>query len=80
MEDAMSQELTRFPITPRERHETAKSFDDVVAMPEDHRPRQQDRPQDKPLPPDGPEVDQDKPLPPDAPDVDQDEPHEPMVD
>ncbi|HSK91690.1 MAG TPA: hypothetical protein VK875_10285 [Euzebyales bacterium] len=47
----MSQERTRFPITPQERHETAKSFDDVDAMPEQNRPRKERRPQDKPPPP-----------------------------
>lgn len=47
----MGEELTRFPITPQERHETAKSFDDVRAVPEEHEPRQEEQPQDKPLPP-----------------------------
>ena len=47
----MSQERTRFPITPQERHRTAASFDDVAAMPEDNRPRREERPQDKPAPP-----------------------------
>lgn len=48
----MSEELTRFPITPEERHRTAQSFDDVHAVPEENLPRQEERPQDKPLPPD----------------------------
>jgi hypothetical protein len=47
----MSQELTRFPITPKERHRTARSFDDVQAVPEENLPRQEEHPQDKPLPP-----------------------------
>lgn len=46
----MSEELTRFPITPQERHRTARSFDDVQAVPEESLPRQEDQPQDKPLP------------------------------
>lgn len=47
----MSEELTRFPITPQERHRTAKSSDDVRAVPDENLPKQEDRPQDKPLPP-----------------------------
>lgn len=47
----MSQERTRFPITPRDRHRTAQSFDDVQAVPEEKIPRREERPQDKPLPP-----------------------------
>lgn len=47
----MSQERTRFPITPEERHRTARSFDDVQAVPEENLPLQEDQPQDKPLPP-----------------------------
>lgn len=47
----MSEELTRFPITPQDRHRTAKSSDDVRAVPDENLPRQEDRPQDKPLPP-----------------------------
>lgn len=47
----MSEELTRFPITPEERHRTAQSFDDVYAVPEENLPKQEDQPQDKPLPP-----------------------------
>lgn len=47
----MSQERTRFPITPEERHRTARSSDDVQAVPEEHLPRQEEHPQDKPLPP-----------------------------
>ncbi len=47
----MSEELTRFPITPKDRHRTAKSSDDVRAVPDENLPRQEDRPQDKPLPP-----------------------------
>lgn len=61
----MSEELTRFPITPQERHETARSFDDVAAVPEENLPRQEERPQDKPLPPDARAEDQ--PDKPDAP-------------
>ena len=47
----MSEELTRFPITPQERHETAKSSDDIAAVPDENLPTQEERPQDKPLPP-----------------------------
>lgn len=47
----MSEELTRFPITPEERHRTARSSDDVKAVPEENLPRQEEQPQDKPLPP-----------------------------
>lgn len=47
----MSQERTRFPITPQDRHRTARSFDDVRAVPEENIPRREERPQDKPLPP-----------------------------
>lgn len=47
----MSEELTRFPITPQDRHRTAKSSDDVRAVPDENLPKQEDRPQDKPLPP-----------------------------
>ena len=61
----MSEELTRFPITPQERHQTAKSFDDVAAVPDENLPQTEDRPQDKPLPPTAREDDEDKP---DAPD------------
>jgi hypothetical protein len=63
----MSEELTRFPITPEERHETAKSFDDVRAVPEENRPRQEEQPQDKPLPPTEERDDEDKPDPADEP-------------
>jgi hypothetical protein len=70
----MSQERTRFPITPQERHETAKSFDQVEAVPEDRRPRKERRPQDKPRPPDAREADQDKPQPAHERDADPDEP------
>jgi hypothetical protein len=45
----MSEELTRFPITPEERHRTARSFDDVQAVPEESLPRGEEQPQDKPL-------------------------------
>lgn len=65
----MSQERTRFPITPQERHETAKSFDDVAAVPEENLLRQEERPQDKPLPPDAREH-EDKPDTPDEADHD----------
>jgi hypothetical protein len=47
----MSQERTRFPITPQDRHRTARSSDDVRAVPEEKIPRRERRPQDKPLPP-----------------------------
>ncbi|HEX6257679.1 MAG TPA: hypothetical protein VFZ70_17850 [Euzebyales bacterium] len=47
----MSQERTRFPITPQDRHRTALSSDDVRAVPEEKLPRKERRPQDKPLPP-----------------------------
>lgn len=47
----MSEELTRFPITPEERHRTARSFDDVRAVPEENLPRTEEQPQDKPIPP-----------------------------
>lgn len=47
----MSQERTRFPITPQDRHRTAQSFDDVQAVPEENIPHREERPQDKPLPP-----------------------------
>jgi hypothetical protein len=47
----MSQERTRFPITPQDRHRTAMSSDDVRAVPEERAPRKERRPQDKPLPP-----------------------------
>lgn len=63
----MSEELTRFPITPEERHETAKSFDDVRAVPEENQPRQEEQPQDKPLPPTEERDDEDKPDPADEP-------------
>lgn len=48
----MSQERTRFPITPQERHRTARSSDDVAAVPHEHldQPDEQ-RPPDTPLPP-----------------------------
>lgn len=62
----MSEELTRFPITPQERHRTAKSSDDVRAVPDEQLPRREEQPQDKPEPPtarDGAEPDT-----PDAPD------------
>lgn len=65
----MSQERTRFPITPQERHETAKSFDDVDAKPEQSRPREEARPQDKPYPQDRSHSDDE-----DKPDADNDEP------
>lgn len=68
----MSQERTRFPITPQERHETAKSFDEVEAVPEENRPRNERQPQDKPPPRDAAESDQDKPRPAD----DRDDPDE----
>jgi hypothetical protein len=51
MEGDMSEELTRFPITPQERHESAKSSKDVAAVPDENQPRREARPQDKPLPP-----------------------------
>jgi hypothetical protein len=58
----MSQERTRFPITPQERHETAKSSKDVEAKPEENQPQKKKRPQDKPLPPDAAGAgDEDKP-------------------
>lgn len=47
----MSQERTRFPVTPQERHRTAQSFDDVKAVPEENIPQREERPQDKPPPP-----------------------------
>jgi hypothetical protein len=47
----MSEELTRFPITPEGRHRTARSFDDVQAVPEESLPRGEEQPQDKPLAP-----------------------------
>jgi hypothetical protein len=47
----MSQERTRFPITPQDRHRTARSSDDVRAVPEEKVPRRVRRPKDKPLPP-----------------------------
>lgn len=47
----MSEELTRFPITPQERHETARSSDEIRAVPEENLPRQEAQPQDKPPPP-----------------------------
>jgi len=59
----MSEELTRFPITPQERHESAKSSKDVAAVPDENRPRKEARPQDKPLPPQRVEH-PDKPTPP----------------
>ena len=65
------EELTRFPIQPQDRHQTAKSSDDIEARPEEQRPgRQEERPQDKPLtPPRGRDADdeerpQDKPVTP----------------
>lgn len=54
----MSEELTRFPITPEERHRTAQSFDDVKAVPEENQPQQEEHPQDKPLPPTADEDDE----------------------
>jgi hypothetical protein len=58
----MSEELTRFPITPQERHRTARSSDDVRAVPGESLPKHEDRPQDQPLPPTRDEGDeQDKP-------------------
>lgn len=46
------EELTRFPITPQERHQTAKSSDDIAARPEEQRPnRTVDDPPDKPRTP-----------------------------
>jgi len=47
----MSEELTRFPITTEERHRTARSSDDVRAVPEENLPRTEEQPQDKPLRP-----------------------------
>jgi hypothetical protein len=47
----MSEELTRFPITPEERHRTARSSDDVRAVPEENLLRTEEQPQDKPLRP-----------------------------
>lgn len=47
----MSEELTRFPITPQDRHRTARSSDEVRAVPDENLPRQEERPRDKPLPP-----------------------------
>lgn len=60
----MSEERTRFPITPQERHQTAKSSDDIAAVPDENLPRTKDRPQDKPLPPQAREH-EDKPEAPD---------------
>ena len=46
------EELTRFPIQPRDRHETAKSSEDIEARPEEQRPgRKEAHPQDKPVTP-----------------------------
>lgn len=47
----MSEELTRFPITPQERHRTVRSSDDVRAVPEERLPDNEAQPQDKPPPP-----------------------------
>ncbi|CAN5907490.1 hypothetical protein BH23ACT10_BH23ACT10_34030 [soil metagenome] len=55
----MSEELTRFPITPQDRHRTAQSFDDVHAVPEENLPRQGEQPQDGPLPPGPDDVEDD---------------------
>ena len=57
------EELTRFPIQPQDRHQTAKSSDDIEARPEDQRPgRQEERPQDKPVtPPRRHHADEDQP-------------------
>jgi hypothetical protein len=60
-----SEELTRFPITPQDRHQTAKSSEDIEARPEEQRPgKREKRPQDKPVtPPSGHDEteDEDKP-------------------
>ena len=46
------EELTRFPITPQERHRTAESSDDIAARPEEQQPnRRVENPPDKPLTP-----------------------------
>lgn len=59
------EELTRFPITPQDRHQTAKSSEDIEARPEEQRPgKNEERPQDKPVtPPENREAgeDEDKP-------------------
>lgn len=65
------EELTRFPITPEERHRTAKSSDDIAAVPDEQQPgKVEARPQDKPVTPRGaddrPEVDA----------TDEDQPHD----
>ena len=46
------EELTRFPIQPQDRHETAKSSEDIEARPEEQRPgHREEQPQDKPVTP-----------------------------
>jgi hypothetical protein len=46
------EELTRFPITPEERHRTARSSDDIEARPEEQSPGGTEaQPQDKPVVP-----------------------------
>ena len=57
------EELTRFPIQPQDRHRTAKSSDDIAAIPDEQEPgKVEARPQDKPVTPRGaddrPEVDE----------------------
>lgn len=68
------EELTRFPIQPQDRHRTAKSSDDIAAVPDEQAPgKVEDRPQDKPVTPrdadDRPDHDDES----DSPEPDRDE-------